>query len=167
MIDSVTHLTLLLGSLFCSSKHKSQAHLSDTSVCTLHDAADFTEMCFAEHHQKSVGLVLAVEVVFITNCFTWEQCMIELTIIWLWLVLSVQSQIIYILMYFNHYQIDAFCGITINTGQDKRYVYKASPRYLARSSRRFLACFCLCSELIPSVEKKADNALKCFKNELH
>lgn len=50
MIDSVTHLTLLLGSLFCSSKHKSQAHLSDTSVCTLHDAADFTEMCFAEHH---------------------------------------------------------------------------------------------------------------------
>lgn len=44
MIDSVTHLTLLLGSLFCSSKHKSQAHLSDTSVCTLHDAADLTEM---------------------------------------------------------------------------------------------------------------------------
>lgn len=34
MIDSVTHLTLLLGSLFCSSKHKSQAHLSDTSVWT-------------------------------------------------------------------------------------------------------------------------------------
>jgi hypothetical protein len=43
MIDPVTYLTLLLGSLVCSSKHKSQAHLSVTSVCTLHDAADFTE----------------------------------------------------------------------------------------------------------------------------
>lgn len=35
IIDRMAYLTLLLGSLFCSSKHKSQAHLSVTSVCTV------------------------------------------------------------------------------------------------------------------------------------